>query len=296
MSKFRKWFSSIYIHLILACVYIPLFFVVVYSFNKPTDKGFISTTWNGKTFEHWSTFFEEGRLNALVNSLIIAGSVSVIVITISLITVFGMWRQRNKKLNQAIMSINNIPLINPDNITAIGLVLVFGILFGVLGSYSEGIWRGIVGQTIMALPYGITIMLPRSEKFNGNQFEAAQDLGYGKVRSWFKTYFIYMLPSIIFAGLVAAFLSFDDFIILRTVSNTSTLGTKLYEGQFKGWGLVVGAGILVFVLIGNIAYITFKSITAKKIKNKKIIQDQNQVITLFEEKNVNKSTIRGGNE
>ncbi|MGV2393809.1 UNVERIFIED_CONTAM: hypothetical protein O8I53_13185 [Campylobacter lari] len=43
-----------------------------------------------------------------------------------------------------------------------------------------------------------------------------------------------MIPSIIFASLVAAFLSFDDFIILRTVSNTSTLGTKLYEGQFKG--------------------------------------------------------------
>ncbi|MGV2393810.1 UNVERIFIED_CONTAM: hypothetical protein O8I53_13190 [Campylobacter lari] len=81
------------------------------------------------------------------------------------------------------MSANNIPLINPDNITALGLVLLFGALFGILGSTSEGLIRGIVAQTIMALPYGVTIMLPRSEKFNGNQFEAAQDLGYGKVRA-----------------------------------------------------------------------------------------------------------------
>ncbi|MGY5139575.1 ABC transporter permease [Mycoplasmopsis gallinarum] len=270
MSKFTAFLRQTYIYFILIIVYIPLVFATIFSFNKESDRGFLSTSWNAFSIEAWKTFGDGGRLDALVNSVIIAIFTALFVVSISLVTVFAMWRQRNKKYGNIVRSVNNIPLINPDNITAIGLVLVFSILFGALANTKEGMVRGIVGHTVMALPYGITLMYPRSEKFNASLFEASQDLGYSKLRSWFKTYFIYMIPSIIFVSVVAAFLSFDDFIILSTTTNVSTLGTKLYAGQFRAWGLVVGAFLLFVIFLANIIYVSYKIIQVKK--NEKIMK------------------------
>ncbi|EFF41747.1 ABC transporter permease, partial [Mycoplasmopsis alligatoris] len=217
----------------------------------------------------------QGRDIALVNSIIIAVIVSFLVISLSLVTVFALYRQKNKLIKGTVTGTANIPLINPDNITAIGLVLVFALFFGVIASDSEGLWRAIIGHTVMTLPYGISLMYPRSEKFSFNLYEASQDLGYSKIKSWFKTYFIYMMPSIIMVALVSSFLSFDDFIITRTVSNTSTLGLKLYEGAFEPWALVIGAILLLFTLIGNIVYVLFKAKSNKKVKSKKIQTSRN---------------------
>lgn len=278
MSKLIKVLKSFYIHIILLAFYIPLLYAAIFSFNNPSSKGFVRTNWNGFTTNNWSTFFNEGRGVALFNSIIIAFAVSALVVSISLFTCYGMWRQKNRAYSKLILGTNNVPLINPDNISAIGLALLFSALFGALVNTREGLFRGIVGHTVMALPYAITLMFPRSDKFNASLFEAAQDLGYSKTRAWFKTYFVYMLPSSFFAAIVAAFLSFDDFIILRTVSNTSTLGTKLYEGEFRAWGLVVGASLLIIVLALNVIYISYKWIKINKSskKAKKAIEQENK--------------------
>ncbi|AIA29291.1 spermidine/putrescine ABC transporter permease protein [Mycoplasmopsis californica] len=266
MSKFKEFLRHSYIYIILALTYIPLVFAVIFSFNKPSDKGYLSTKWNSFDTSSWTEFFKEGRDVALINSIIIAFCTSILVISISLLTVFALWRQKNRTYERATKAVNNIPVINPDNITAIGLVLVFTSFHLTLSFMDEGLLRGIVGHTVMALPYGVTLMYPRSEKFERSQYEASQDLGYSKLQSWFKTYLVYMMATIIFVGLVATFLSFDDFIILKTLTNTSTLGTKLYEGNFRGWGLVVGSTILFATLIGNAIYVAVK-VKRVKLKN-----------------------------
>ncbi|MEA4115596.1 ABC transporter permease subunit [Mycoplasma sp. 744] len=271
MNKFLVFLKHSYIYLILTLTYIPLIFAVIFSFNAPSSKGYLSFSWNRFTTQAWRDFWLSGRDLALVNSIIIALITAFLVVSISLVTSFALWKQKNKKISSAINSVNNIPLINPDNITAIGLVLVFSMLFGSLANTSEGIIRGITGHTIMALPYGITLMLPRSEKFNKSLFEASQDLGFSPLRSWFKTYFVYMLPTIIFVAVVAAVLSFDDFIILRTLTNTSTLGTKLYESDFQAWGLVIGAALMLITLFINIVWIFIKSRQLNTKKSQKLL-------------------------
>ncbi|QIW62433.1 ABC transporter permease [Mycoplasmopsis gallinacea] len=263
MSKIVEILKRSYIYIILTLVYVPLIFGFVFSFNQQTKKGEFNTTWTVGTTDNWANLFKDGRDLALVNTILLALIVSFLVISLSLITVYALYRQKNKLVRSSVISTSNIPLINPDNITAIGLVLVFGIFFGIISTDSEGFGRLIIGHTVMALPYGISLMLPRSEKFNNNLFEASQDLGYSKIASWFKTYFIYMIPSIIMVAIVSTFLSFDDFIIARTVSNTSTLGTKLYEGSFQAWGLVFGSIVLFMTIIGNIIYTVAKSKSQK---------------------------------
>lgn len=258
MSRIANFFKKMYIYIILAFVYIPLLAGTVFSFNQTSKKGTFTTTFNRPTWNNWLHLFDSERDVALVNSIIIAIVTSIIVIAISLITVWSIYHQRQKIIKGTVTATSNIPLINPDNITAIGLVLVFAIFFGIISSDSEGLWRVIVAHTVMTLPYGISLMLPRSEKFNNNLLEASQDLGYSVVRSWFKTYFIYMLPSIIMTFVVSTVLSFDDFIITRTVSNTSTIGLKLYEGAFESWALVLGTILLFISLLGNIIYVFSK--------------------------------------
>ncbi|WP_029906068.1 ABC transporter permease [Mycoplasmopsis opalescens] len=268
MSKALNFLKSFYVHIILLLVYIPLFFAVIFSFNKTSDKDFLSFSWNGVSDKAWKTFLNEGRAGALLNSIIIALITAIIVSAISLVTVYALYRQKNRAADKLVKTVTQVSLINPDNIIAIGLVLVFALFVGGLSNITgSGLYRGIIAHTVMALPYGITLMYPRSEKFNNYLFEASMDLGYNKIRSWFKTYFVHMLPSIIFAALVAMFLSFDDFIIIRTTTNVSTLGTKLYSENFKSWGLVIGAILLFITLTLNVSYISYKIIKLRK-KNK----------------------------
>lgn len=258
MNKVLSWAKRSYVYLILLITYTPLFFALIFSFNRTSSRGFLSFSWNGFTNKAWLEFFGESRDLALLNSIIISICVALITVSLSLLTVFALWRQHNKSYENITKATYNIPLINPDNITAIGLVLVYTLLFGSLSASSEGLFRAILSHSVIALPYGITLMYPASEKFNKNLFEASQDLGYSKTHTWFKTYFVHMIPSSIFVIVVSIFLSFDDFIITRLVSNTSTLGTKLYEGAFRSWGLVVGGALMIITLIGTGVYVFIK--------------------------------------
>ncbi|QNM93820.1 ABC transporter permease subunit [Mycoplasma sp. Pen4] len=258
MSRLSSFLRKSYIYIILAIVYIPLITAAVLSFNTPTPKGQARTAWDKFTWENWAGLFQNERDQALVTTILLAIIVSFLVCVLSLITVYALYRQKNRTVRAVVSSTSNIPLINPDNITAIGLVLVFGLFFGVVQTNEEGFGRVVIAHTIMALPYGISLMLPRSEKFNSNFLEASQDLGYSKIRSWFKTYLVYMIPSIIMTVVVSSVLSFDDFIITRNVSNTQTLGTKLYEGSFEPWALVLGTIVLSLTIVANIIYTIVK--------------------------------------
>ncbi|TPE57776.1 ABC transporter permease [[Mycoplasma] falconis] len=268
MNKFKSFLKHSYVFVILAILYIPILFGTIYSFNSPSDKGVFSvTTWNRTSFQAYTELFSKSHGLAFVNSLLLGLATSILVITISLLTVFALWRHKNKTTRTFVQTTSNVPLINPDVITGLTLAIVLNLIFfGTLKATSEGFFRAIIGHTVMCLPYGILIMLPKSDKFSKNIFEASQDLGYSKFKTWFKTYFVYMLGSIGFTFVITIALSFDDFIITRIVSNTETLGTQLYEGQFQAWSLAIGAISLLIVIFGNSVYAAVKGSQAKKAR------------------------------
>ncbi|WP_027122467.1 ABC transporter permease [Metamycoplasma spumans] len=274
MNKFKSFLKHSYVFIILALLYLPILFGTVYSFNAPSDKGIFSvTTWNRTSFEAYTELFSKSHGLAFVNSLLLGISTSILVIVISLLTCFSLWRHKNKTSRTFVQASSNVPMINPDVITGLTLAIVLNLIFfGTLKATNEGFFRSIIGHTVMCLPYGILIMLPKSDKFSKNIFEASQDLGYSKFKTWFKTYFVYMLGSIGFTFIITMTLSFDDFIITRIVSNTETLGTQLYEGQFQAWSLAIGAISLLVVIFGNTIYVAIKG--SQAAKNKKTIQLQ----------------------
>lgn len=268
MNKFKNFLKYSYVFLILVFLYVPLLFGTIYSFNTPSDKGnFSVTTWNRTSFQAYQELFSKSHALAFVNSFLLGISTSVLVIVISLLTCFALWRHKNKTSRTFVQTTSNVPMINPDVITGLTLAIVLNIIFlGTLKATSEGFFRAVIGHTVMCLPYGILIMLPKSDKFSKNIFEASMDLGYSKFKTWFKTYFVYMLGSVGFTFIITIALSFDDFIITRIVSNTETIGTQLYEGQFQAWSLALGAISLLVVILGNSIYVAVKSSQSHRAK------------------------------
>ncbi len=265
-NKIKEFLKSFYISIILLVFYIPLFFATIFSFNQTSNKGFITFThWNGFTWEAYKNLFSNQVIEAFMNSLLLGSIVCLMVITISLLTVFSIWKQKNKTIKIIKNTAANISLVNPDIIIGISLALFFSMSFGILSSESEGFFRAVIGHVVMILPYGILIMYPKSEKFNKSMFEASYDLGYPKVLTWFKTYFIYMLPSVSFTLIVSIVLSFDDFIITTITSNSTTIGTELYQGRFQSWALAIGSVLLLTTIFINI-FLFISSHSFKKVK------------------------------
>lgn len=265
MSKVTKWLKSSYIIIILAFFYVPLFFAAVFSFNADPKKGDMSFSGFEKfSTAGWESLFEGDMLTAITNSFLIAIPVSLVVIAISLMTVFGLWRQRNKSYKAFVDGTSNIPLINPDIITAVSLSLTFGLLFGSLQFGQSGYMRVFIAHIVMIVPFGITIMYPRSEKFNKTLFEASKDLGYGPVRTWFKTYLTWMMPVIIGSFVISLVLSLDDFIVTRLMYAGPTIGKQLYSSPVRAWSLAIGTLMLFATLIGTAVYIIFKTRKGKK--------------------------------
>lgn len=254
INKFKEFGKYFYILIILIICYIPLFTMAVFSFNKTSDKGYVSFIWNGFSWDAYKNLFSSQIMLSLVNSIIVALITSIFVVVISLLTVFSLWKQKNRILKSINSITNNISMINPDIIIGVSLAMFFGSVFGSLSSGSEGLMRAVLGHTVMTLPYGILIMYPKSEKFSRSLFEASQDLGYSKIRTWFRTYFVHMFSSIIFVIIITFIFSFDDFIITSITSNITTIGTQLYQGQFRSWALALGTLILLLMAATNIVF------------------------------------------
>ncbi|WP_462088306.1 ABC transporter permease [Mesomycoplasma hyopneumoniae] len=248
-----------YVWFLIILFYIPIIVGAVFSFNSPSKKGFVSNTLNKFSLHAFDEFSKESFASAFINSVIIAFFAAIVVVFLSLLTVFALWRQKNKTIKTYVVLSSNIPLINPDVITAISLATILSFLFGSLSAASEGLYRAIISHIVMTFPYGILLLFPKSEKFSLNLYEAAQDLGYSKTKAWFLIYLKHMFPAIISTFFVVVFLSFDDFIITKITSNTQTVGTLLYQGTFKTWALMLGTIMLFFLFISNFIWIYYKT-------------------------------------
>lgn len=266
----KSFLKKSYIYIILAIFYIPLIVGVIYSTSTSgARRGDMPFTYD-RTDEGWSDLANNTKiLRSILNSGLIGLIVATLVVAIALITTFGLWRQKNKSARPIVVGTSSIPLINPDIITAISLSLAFGAMFGGMTGNDTGYFRLIAGQTTMILPFAITIMYPRSEKFKVSLLEASKDLGYGPVKTWFKTYLRHMIPVALAAFGIALAMSFDDFIIARVVSKEKfTIGKQMYEGKLKPWALALGAVMLAITLSGTTIFAVW--ISRKERKNRKV--------------------------
>ena len=221
--------SKIYTALIMIFLFAPIAILLVFSFNEAKSLSVFS----GFSLKWYRELFRDSEtLKAVGNTLILAVSASVISTVMGTASAVGINKLRSKALRTAYDSVTNIPMINPDIITGISLMLLFvfvGRLFGAATSLS--FWTMLISHITFCLPYVILQVLPKLQQMDKALPEAAMDLGCTPLKAFFKAELPEIMPGVI-TGLIMAFtMSLDDFVISYFTSGNGfqTLPIRIYN-------------------------------------------------------------------
>ena len=225
-----KHLSRIYLCLIFGILYIPILTLIFFSFNAQNStavfSGF-SLMWYRELFSSPDTFV------ALRNTLILALSSSVLATIIGTAAAEGIYRMKNKFIKSTVKSVTNIPMMNPDIVTGMSMMLFFVAVAGIIGiAYdSIGFVAMLIAHTTFSLPYVILSVLPRVTDLGKTYSEAAMDLGCTPLPSFFKVELPNLMPGVLSGFIMAFTLSLDDFVISYFVgsSNFQTLPLLIYS-------------------------------------------------------------------
>ena len=206
-----KVLSKIYTGLILLFLFAPIAIMIVFSFNGQQSTAVMS----GFSFRWYEALADNARLlESLRNTLILAFSAAIVSTIMGTAAAVGIFRLRKKYLRVALDTVTNIPMINPDIITGISLMLMFvfvGRLFGMANKLS--FWTMLIAHITFCLPYVILQVLPKLQQMDKSLPEAAMDLGCTPLRAFFKVELPELMPGILTGMIMAFTLSLDDFVI-----------------------------------------------------------------------------------
>ena len=250
--------SNIYTVLMMVFLYAPIAVLVIFSFNS----GRSTSVFEGFSLKWYAELFRDtATLTAFKNSMIIAVVSSVISTVMGTAAATAIFRYKNKWFRSAVLTTTNIPMMNPEIVTGISMMLLFvfiGSLFGKTGTL--GFTTLLIAHVTFELPYVILNVLPKLRQTDPHLAEAAQDLGCTPVQAFFKVVIPSIMPGII-SGLVMAFtLSVDDFIISYFVSgtNSQTLPIRIFSmtkrrvtPDMYALSTLVFLAILVLLIVSN---------------------------------------------
>ncbi len=223
-----KLFRRIYMGIIILFLYAPLIVMVFFSFNKGKD----TFVFKGFTLDNYFDLFTNGDtfVDPLLNTFMIAILSAVIATVLGTMAAYGIFKLKNKLARSAIMSVTNIPMMNPDIVTGISLMLLFVFVGKLFASSNQlGFFTILIAHITFNLPYVILSVLPKFNQMNKHLPEAALDLGCTPTQTFMKV----ILPNVssgILTGFIMAFtLSLDDFVISYfTSGHFQTLPILIY--------------------------------------------------------------------
>lgn len=221
--------SGIYLALVMLFLYLPIIMLIVLSFNGTNSTSVIqgfSTKWYVELFKDSAT------INALTNTLILAVTSAITATVIGTLAAVGIDKMKKGVVKSSVMTVTNIPMMNPEIVTGVSMMLLFVFIGSILGASGVlGFWTLFIAHVTFSLPYVILNVLPKLRQTDANLSQAAQDLGCPPVKAFIKVVLPSILPGVI-AGLIMAFtLSFDDFIISYFVSGPKfqTLPIRIFS-------------------------------------------------------------------
>lgn len=221
--------SGIYLALVMLFLYLPIIMLIVLSFNGTNSTSVIqgfSTKWYVELFKDSAT------ITALTNTLILAVTSAITATVIGTLAAVGIDKMKKGVVKSSVMTVTNIPMMNPEIVTGVSMMLLFVFIGSILGASGVlGFWTLFIAHVTFSLPYVILNVLPKLRQTDSNLSQAAQDLGCPPVKAFIKVVLPSILPGVI-AGLIMAFtLSFDDFIISYFVSGPKfqTLPIRIFS-------------------------------------------------------------------
>jgi len=265
-----KFLSRCYIGLIFLLLYVPILVLIVFSFNESGSLAEFS----GFSFMWYEELFnDEEALSSLMNSLILAISSSVIATVIGTFGALGLHRMRSKYVKGAVNTVTNIPMMNPDIVTGVSMMLLFVAAASVpFLPIRFGFATMVIAHTTFNLPYIILSVLPRFRQMDVHLREAALDLGCTPTKTFFKVELPAILPGIVSGLMIGFTLSLDDFVISHFVSSPDFQTLPLYvynqtahEIKYSMYAL---CALMVFAILALLLAVNFAGAKGEKKEKK----------------------------
>ncbi len=247
-KKARGFFRGTYLGLMLLFLYAPILILIVFSFNESKTLG----NWTGFTFDWYAKLFRSSEimdaLGVTISVALISSVVSTALGTLAAIGLHSMGRRRRA----VIENISQLPMVNPDLVTGISLMLLFLFL-----GLRDGYTRLIIAHITFNLPYVIFSVLPKLRQSSNMLYEAALDLGCTPAMALWKVIIPDILPGIVSGFILAFTLSIDDFVVSFFAGNgVDNLSMYIYASARRGvnpaLSTLIFVPVVTLLLIVNI--------------------------------------------
>ncbi len=226
MKKKTSFISKFYLILIFIFLYAPIAIMMMFSFNSTAS----TYTFGGFSL-HWyqEMFSDAAAVKSLQNTVVLAVCTAVIATVLGILASVGLFNSRNKLYKRSMMTVTNIPMMNPEIVTGIAMMLLF-VFAGTLVKKSDvlGFWTLLIAHVTFALPYVILNIMPKLRQFDMNIYEAAVDLGCKPYKAFFKVVMPEIVSGIITGCVMSFTLSLDDFIISYFTNGPSFQTLPIY--------------------------------------------------------------------
>lgn len=255
-----KKISKIYMGLVMFFLYAPIFVLIAFSFNKSKSK----SVFTGFTLDWYAKLFKnEIILSSLKNTIIIAVVASIAATILGTAAAIGI-NSMKKIPKKLIIGATNIPLINPEIVTGVSLMLLF-VFFSAKIHFEFGFVTLIIAHITFDVPYVVLNVLPKLRQMNPNLYEAAEDLGCNPMQAFFKVVLPEIMPGVLSGFLMSFVFSLDDFVISYFTSGATsqTLPITIYSMTRRRVNPQINAlSAIIFVIV--VMMLVIKNIIEKK--------------------------------
>lgn len=242
-----------YTGLVLAFLYLPIFVLIVFSFNASKSR----SVWGGFSLKWYKELFSnELIMMSLRNTLLIAAAASIIAALLGTAAAIGIYALRRKWFKSVIMNITYMPIMNPEIVTGVSMLLLF-----VFWKMDLGYLTLIIAHVTFCTPYVILQVLPKLRQMDKFVYEAALDLGCSPRQAFGKVVVPEIMPGIFNGFLMAFTYSMDDFVISYFVSDAAsqtlpvTIGSMVrrrISPEINALSALIFVTVLVILIVINI--------------------------------------------
>lgn len=207
----NKIFRNFYLFCIYFLIYAPVLILMIFSFNESRRMG---AGFTGFTFKWYIKLFNNKIiLTAIYNTFMVAIISSIISTVLGTFSAYGIYKTKSKLLKKTMLTVNNIPVINPDIVIGVSLMIWFAIFLKPYFGIKNGFLTLIIAHIVFCTPYVILSVLPKLKQMPKDMIEAAMDLGARPLEAFFKVVIPEIWSGIISGMMIAFTLSIDDFVI-----------------------------------------------------------------------------------
>ena len=262
VKRLRGFFKGTYLGLILLFLYAPILILIVFSFNESKTLG----NWTGFTFDWYERLLRTSEsTDAIVVTVTLAVLSSLAATVLGTAAAIGLHAMK-KRRRLIIENISQLPMVNPDLVTGISLMLLF-LVIGLRNGYV----RLLIAHITFNLPYVIFSVLPKLRQSSDMLYEAALDLGCTPLMALWRVVIPDILPGIVSGAILAFTLSIDDFVVSFFAGNgVDNLSMYIYASARRG----VNPALSTIIFVPVVTLLLIVNIRSIREERRREIQDR----------------------